>query len=115
MSFRVLSRARSHCGVSTTVCVKEMSARAANAPVRRSGAQREVLTLYRAWLREIRRKPRDRQAGMQAYVREQFDEGAAVKRIDVERIERLLRKGRRQLKHFRLSDEGFVVHKPNQK
>lgn len=76
---------------------------------RHSGAQKEVLALYRSWLREIRRKPRDRQADMQAYVREQFDKNKAIRKINIDRIERLLQKGRRQLRDFKHTDSGFVV------
>ena len=46
---------------------------------------------------------------MQAYVREQFDKNKAIRKINIDRIERLLQKGRRQLRDFKHTDSGFVV------
>lgn len=79
---------------------------------RHSGAQLEVLALYRAWLRAIRAKSVDAEhrRAMVQHVRTEFKANAvAVRPLDVDRVEKLLAKGARQLRTFRLSSGGFEV------
>jgi len=57
-----------------------------------SGLQKEVLSLYRALLRASRSQPQLRQ-----HVQGEFRDHKSIHRLDVERIEYLLRKGRKQL------------------
>ena len=78
---------------------------------RYSGAQLEVLALYRAWMRAIRSKSVDQEhrTAMVQHVRSEFKQHAAVRLLDVERIERLLARGRKQLHVFRVSARGFEV------
>lgn len=64
---------------------------------RLSGAQREVLQLYRSWLRAIKQKPIENQLEMRAYVREQFKFNARIGLLQVDRIQMLMNKGRKQL------------------
>ncbi|KZL71855.1 heat shock protein [Colletotrichum tofieldiae] len=52
-----------------------------------SGLQREVLSLYRQCIREIRKKP-------------EFDRYITVDKRDFSVVEHLLRKGRRQLETY---------------
>ena len=64
-----------------------------------SGLQREVLSLYRGLLRAARRQPQ-----LQQHVRSEFRASAAgVQRSDVERVEYLLRRGRKQLDTLRMA------------
>lgn len=79
----------------------------AMSPQRASGLQKEVLGLYRQLLRAARQKDPSKEAGgTWALARAQFREDAAsVKRSDFQKIEFLLRHGRKQLKY--LSMPGF--------
>ncbi len=65
------------------------------AAVRHSGLQREVLSLYRTALRAARAKQRP--DPFVAVARESFRSGAAVQRSDFQRIEHLLRLGRKRI------------------
>jgi hypothetical protein len=79
---------------------------------RYSGAQKEVLALYRSWMRAIHSKSADkqRQAAMARHVRSEFKAHAvSVRLLDVERVERLITRGRKQLRAFRISSGGFDV------
>ena len=68
---------------------------------RRSGLQADVLALYREALRLARRKEReanDASGQTYAHARERFRASAAsVRRMDFQRIEFLLRQGRKQI------------------
>jgi hypothetical protein len=80
---------------------------------RLSAAQRDVLALYRAWLRAIRAKPvaDEKKQEMIRHVRTEFKTHAAsVRQLDIDRIERLMNRGRRQLRHFKLSSGGFEIN-----
>lgn len=65
-----------------------------------SQLQREVLRLYRDFLRACEGKP----AGTREHVRQVFRENAQMKRGNILLIEYLLRRGRRQLKILQNSD-----------
>lgn len=78
-----------------------------------SAAQREVLTLYKAWLKAIREKSvsEERKLSMTRYVRDEFKSYATtVRQLDIDRIEKLMNRGRKQLRHFRLSSGGFEIN-----
>jgi hypothetical protein len=78
-----------------------------------SAAQREVLALYKAWLRAIRAKSvsEERKVSMTRYVRDEFKTYAStVRQLDIDRIEKLMSRGRKQLRHFRLSSGGFEIN-----
>jgi len=70
-----------------------------------SGLQREVIHLYRALLRATRPSPASAfPAPLRLHVQQQFrDAQHGVQRSDVERIEYMLKKGRRQLDTLRMS------------
>ena len=76
-------------------------------PQRTSGLQREVLSLYRTLLRAARTKDPTRKEGTWDLARTQFRRDAAsVKRSDFQKIEFLLRHGKKQLRYFDMP--GFV-------
>ncbi|XP_078001086.1 succinate dehydrogenase assembly factor 1, mitochondrial-like [Glandiceps talaboti] len=60
--------------------------------VRHSKLQKEVLSLYRHFLRVAAEKP-----GAKVYVQQEFRKHAQLPRTDTLRIEFMLRRGRRQL------------------
>ncbi|KAF9247913.1 hypothetical protein DTO013E5_3130 [Penicillium roqueforti] len=62
-----------------------------------SGLQRDVLSLYRKCLREIRNKPEDSRINFRNYARAEFQKYIAVNKKDFNTVEYLLRKGHRQL------------------
>ncbi|XP_028312467.1 succinate dehydrogenase assembly factor 1, mitochondrial [Gouania willdenowi] len=63
---------------------------------RHSKLQKQVLALYRHFLRAARDKP-----GFVPRIRDEFRENAALKRSDVMHIEYLYRRGVRQLEQLR--------------
>ncbi|KAG2025667.1 hypothetical protein GB937_002387 [Aspergillus fischeri] len=67
---------------------------------RLSGLQREVLSLYRKCLREIRKKPSETRSNFKAYTRAEFRKNMSVSKKDFSAIEYLLRKGNRQLEMY---------------
>ncbi|KAF9979066.1 hypothetical protein BGZ73_006303 [Actinomortierella ambigua] len=70
------------------------------APVRRSGLQQEVITLYRNCFRAARLKPQENRANFQKFIRMQFRKHSDVKAKDFATIEYLLRMGKRQLQAY---------------
>ncbi len=70
-------------------------------PQAHSGLQKQVLSLYRSYLRVAREKERTGAEGTVTFVRQKFrSEAEAVGRMEFQKIEYLLRKGDRQLKQF---------------
>ncbi|BCR84987.1 succinate dehydrogenase assembly factor 1 [Aspergillus chevalieri] len=67
---------------------------------RLSGLQRDVLSLYRKCLREIRRKPVESRDNFRTYARAEFQKNILVGKKDFTAIEYLLRKGHRQLEMY---------------
>ncbi|KAJ3830759.1 hypothetical protein F5880DRAFT_1706463 [Lentinula raphanica] len=66
--------------------------------LRRSGLQKDVLSLYRRALRIVKTKPPSTQAKFSLYIRYTFRTNASsVSPRDVSTIEHLMRKGKRQL------------------
>ncbi|BFZ53218.1 hypothetical protein PYCC9005_000241 [Savitreella phatthalungensis] len=63
----------------------------------KSGIQKEVLSLYRASLRAIRRKPEDTHHHWYLFVREQYDAHRTLRKKDFATIEYHLRMGWRKL------------------
>ncbi|TLD10970.1 hypothetical protein PgNI_06278 [Pyricularia grisea] len=73
--------------------------------MRLSGLQKEVLSLYRSTLREIRKKPEQRRfkttrQHFRDFARAEFDRNLAIDKRDFAAVEYLLRKGRRQLETY---------------
>ncbi|KAH8114539.1 hypothetical protein DFH11DRAFT_1595083 [Phellopilus nigrolimitatus] len=69
--------------------------------LRKSGLQKEVLSLYRRALRLIPTKPVHTQPKFSAFIRYTFHHNAhAVKPRDITAIEHLLRVGRRQVEQL---------------
>ncbi|KAL1972419.1 hypothetical protein VTN31DRAFT_6833 [Thermomyces dupontii] len=68
--------------------------------MRLSGLQREVLSLYRQCLREIRKKPIESRENFRAFARDQFRANLKLPKKDFATIEYLLRRGRRQLELY---------------
>ncbi|KAI8056672.1 hypothetical protein BDF22DRAFT_740177 [Syncephalis plumigaleata] len=66
---------------------------------RRSGLQRQVLSLYRSCLRAINKKPIESQPRFRQFARRQFERDD-VKMSDIAAIEHLLRSGQRQLEAY---------------
>ncbi|KAJ9492226.1 hypothetical protein VN97_g972 [Penicillium thymicola] len=78
---------------------------------RLSGLQRDVLSLYRKCLREIRNKPEDSRINFKKYARyrcnpakmgysAEFQKHISVNKKDFSTVEYLLRKGNRQLELY---------------
>ncbi|PLB36319.1 complex 1 protein-domain-containing protein [Aspergillus taichungensis] len=67
---------------------------------RLSGLQREVLSLYRKCLREIRKKPSDSRENFRSYTRKEFEKHRTLNKKDFNAIEYLLRKGHRQFEMY---------------
>ncbi|KAL4808570.1 complex 1 protein-domain-containing protein [Aspergillus recurvatus] len=67
---------------------------------RLSGLQREVLSLYRKCLREIRKKPIESRNNFKSYARAEFEKHISISKKDFSAIEYLLRKGSRQLEMY---------------
>lgn len=76
-----------------------------------TGLQRQVFSLYRAVLRAARSKPADQQAVLQQLARREFERYRGVGTRDIQLIEHLLRKGRRQLDVVSRSEvTGLTLH-----
>ncbi|KAH9922785.1 uncharacterized protein BXZ73DRAFT_51194 [Epithele typhae] len=70
-------------------------------PLRRSGLQKDVLSLYRRALRMVSTKPEHAQSRFRTFVRYTFrTEATSVSPRDIGAIEFLLRRGRRQLELY---------------
>ncbi|KAK9463964.1 uncharacterized protein V1516DRAFT_669146 [Lipomyces oligophaga] len=65
-----------------------------------SGLQRDVLSLYRSCLREIRKKPKENRLNFIKFTRTQFEKHLALPKSDFGTIEYLLRRGRHQLETY---------------
>ena len=74
----------------------------------RSGIQRQVLSLYRDFLRQVRHKIKDPKCALQSQhramvqrnLREKFEQNRSIKRNQFQKIDFLLRQGRKQLQLF---------------
>ncbi|EDN07599.1 predicted protein [Histoplasma mississippiense (nom. inval.)] len=65
-----------------------------------SGLQREVCSLYRLALREIRKKPKESQANFKQLARQEFRKNMSISKKDFPAIEFLLRRGQRQIEMY---------------
>lgn len=75
--------------------------------------QKQALALYREVLRTARTKPEDGRAGIEALARIEFDRYKGIARKDFNRIEHLLRRGKRQIDVLKQADvAGVQVVKP---
>ena len=73
---------------------------------RYSRLQKQVLSLYRQFLKVAREKP-----GFSMYVREEFKRNACIPRTDGLRIEYLLRRGQKNLKELQKPEcQAFGVY-----
>ncbi|KAF8422864.1 complex 1 protein-domain-containing protein [Tirmania nivea] len=70
-----------------------------------TGLQRDVLSLYRACLRQARLKPVETRENFRQFARDEFRSHVDVDRKDFNTIEYLLRTGRRKLETY--SSEGI--------
>jgi succinate dehydrogenase assembly factor 1 len=75
---------------------------------RLSGVQKQVLALYREALRRCAALPPPSRAAALSFTRAEFREGLAVDRLDFQRIEHLLRAGKKKLASLAQS-EAFSV------
>jgi succinate dehydrogenase assembly factor 1 len=80
----------------------------------RSGLQRQVLALYKEALTAARALPAGPSAASAAaFVRSEFHKGQLVERLDFQRIEHLLRAGRKKLDALASADvSGFSCATP---
>lgn len=69
-------------------------------PARFSGIQRDVLSLYRQCLRQIDKKPEERQVHFRQFARAEFEKHLSLDKKDFAAIEFYLRKGHRQLETY---------------
>ena len=67
--------------------------------VRHSKIQKQILALYRAFLRAGKTRP-----GIADYVRNEFKKNASIPRTETLQIEHLYRRGQRQLKMLQRQD-----------
>ncbi|KAI5811530.1 complex 1 protein-domain-containing protein [Peziza echinospora] len=65
-----------------------------------TGLQRDVLSLYRACLRQVRLKPVDTRDNFRNFAREEFHKHINLNKKDFDTIEHLLRVGRRKLEVY---------------
>ncbi|OXV12012.1 hypothetical protein Egran_00225 [Elaphomyces granulatus] len=65
-----------------------------------SGLQREVLSLYRKCLREVRKKPTNAKVNFREHTRSEFRKYLNVNKKDFATIEYLLRRGYKQLELY---------------
>ncbi|EFW99774.1 heat repeat protein [Grosmannia clavigera kw1407] len=96
-SFFPLRLAEPHVVALCPALNSDLSGDMAPAPMRLSGLQKEVLSLYRRCLRESRLKPTEARSHFEAFARTEFKKHRDVEKRDFAAIEFLLRKGRRQL------------------
>eukprot|EP01134_Creolimax_fragrantissima_P003411 CFRG3411T1 len=78
---------------------------------RHSKLQQDVLTLYRNFLRAIKTKPIENQPVFYQAVRAGFDQHKEESKRDINKIEFLLRSGKKKLKYIQSDDVaniGFV-------
>ena len=67
--------------------------------VRHSKVQKQILSLYREFLKISKAKP-----GMTDYIRNEFKKNAAIPRTETLHIEHLFRRGQRQLQMLQRQD-----------
>lgn len=67
--------------------------------VRHSKIQKEVLFLYKEFIKLGKQKP-----GIKSYVREEFRKNASIPRTEILRVEYLIRLGRKQLDTLKMDD-----------
>ncbi|KAH8974530.1 hypothetical protein BDL97_01G106900 [Sphagnum fallax] len=81
---------------------------------RLSGLQRQVLSLYRAFLRAARNKPSEARSQLEQFVAAEFRRNAIeVDKKDFQTIEYLLRRGNKQLLMLQGTDvNGFTFMEP---
>jgi succinate dehydrogenase assembly factor 1 len=81
--------------------------------MRLSGLQKQVLSLYRDCLRAARKNGGPKSSAVE-FVRSEFHAKAKVDRLDFQRIEFLLRTGKRKLEDFSAKDVSGFSTAPSQ-
>ncbi|EFJ51616.1 hypothetical protein VOLCADRAFT_79757 [Volvox carteri f. nagariensis] len=74
-----------------------------------TGLQRQVLGLYRACLRSIRAKPEEARPSLFAFARSEFERNRNISPRDIQRIEHLLRHGRKLMELLKASEAKGVI------
>lgn len=72
--------------------------------IRHSGLQKEVLKMYRIFMKEISKKPVETREELKIQVRENFKLRKNIPIRDIQRIEHWLRYAKRQLDIFKLTE-----------
>jgi succinate dehydrogenase assembly factor 1 len=81
--------------------------------MRYSGIQKEILNLYRNFLKEIKKKPADSQIALLGYVRQQFKEKASLNKRDMNKIEYWKNFGQQKLQILQRQEaQGFSFFSP---
>lgn len=70
-----------------------------------SGLQKQVLGLYRSFLRAVATKPVDQRPNLYAHIRKQFDKDKTLRRMQINKIEHLIRQGEKKLRMIK--EPGF--------
>ncbi|KAN0024171.1 hypothetical protein ACTFIV_008571 [Dictyostelium citrinum] len=94
-------------------------------PIRHSGLQKAVLSLYRSFIRASNKKDRDNasisndnsSSSVSNYIKSQFRlKATTIQKRDINKIESLLVKGKRQLEQIQDPEfSGFAVFTPKPK
>ncbi|EAL62717.1 hypothetical protein DDB_G0289475 [Dictyostelium discoideum AX4] len=87
-------------------------------PIRHSGLQKAVLSLYRSFLRVSNKKEMDNpSSSISNYIKTQFRlKATTIQKRDINKIESLLVKGKRQLEQIQDPEfSGFAVFTPKSK
>ncbi|ORZ12820.1 hypothetical protein BCR42DRAFT_453508 [Absidia repens] len=69
-------------------------------PVKRSGLQQQIISMYRECFRAAREKPKANRPHFYKFIRQEFRKHD-IKKSDFATIEYMLRKGQRQLEAYR--------------
>ncbi|KAG0592805.1 hypothetical protein M758_1G274300 [Ceratodon purpureus] len=80
---------------------------------RLSGMQKQVLSLYRSYLRAARSKPAESRKDIELFVGAEFRKNARLDKKDFQSIEFLMRRGHKQLEMLKDRDvSGFSYMAP---
>jgi succinate dehydrogenase assembly factor 1 len=80
---------------------------------RLSGMQKQVLSLYRSFLRAARTKPAESRKDIESFVGAEFRKNAKVDKKDFQSVEFLMRRGHKQLEMLKSRDvSGFSYMAP---
>lgn len=68
---------------------------------KKSGVQKQILGLYKSFMRELKHKPLEQRNSFKIHIRQQFKDKKDVPRTEMRIIEHWLQFGKRQLKLFK--------------